>query len=267
MKIIAQTPRRLELGYQERNLSWSVCGATLFGFAFIGLGIWGIFTGRQKILKCTRIDSALVECQLTSSGIIGSQTTKLSEVKEAEIVVRKSATNRDRQRRDVYSVVLVTNDRRILVSGTSTSNYDQKKADVRRINSFLNNPQQFVLKMQSDSRWLGLIVGSILASVGLAIIYALWQIKIVSHAVFDRNSGILEIEKRSAYGKTEKLDWRLAKIEQLWIEESDSEENKNYSLNLQFFPSQQSSLTLLRTNDRFEAEMLATNIRQFIAGL
>jgi|GEM_PF-2401673 len=263
MKIVAQTPNRLELGYSQSVSRLGKIGATLFGLAFIGFGIWGIFAGQQKTLKCVRLASAQVECEFISSGFISSQTTKLSNLKRAEIITRRS-TARDRRERNVYSVVLIADDRRIPVSGVSSSNSASKKADVARLNSFINNPQQFFFKMHEDGRWLGLILGSILTSVGVGVIYALWQIKVVSKADFDRHSRLLKVQKSSMYGKLERLEWYLQEIAELSFDESKSSKETYYSLKLQFNSSKLKSLTLLHTRDRLEAETIATAVESFL---
>ena len=263
MEIITQTPDRLELGYSQSVSRLGQIGATLFGLAFIGFGIWGIFAGQQKTLKCVRLASAQIECEFISSGFINSQTTKLSSLKRAEIITRRSTT-RDRRKRNVYSVVLIADDRRIPVSGVSSSNSTSKKADVARLNSFINNPQQFFFKMHEDGRWLGLILGSILASVGVGVIYALWQIKVVSKADFDRHSRLLKVQKSSMYGKLERLEWHLREIEKLSIDESQGGKEIYYSVNIQLNSNKFRNLTLLHTRDRIAAETIATAVEKFL---
>ncbi|MEL6494872.1 MAG: hypothetical protein AAFQ41_07080 [Cyanobacteria bacterium J06623_7] len=266
MEIIAQTPRRLELGYRDTKSGWgSKVGATLFGLAFCGFGIWGMFAGRQKILKCIRLDPVQIECQLTTSGLIGSETITLANVQQAQLIKRRGASRPNRStRKDVYGVVLITDDQKTAISAVSTSNYPTKQAEVRRINSFINNPQQFALNLRSDGRGLGLIVGGILATIGCGVIYALWQVKMVSKAVFNRDLARVKIHKTSVYGQLEQLSWYLREIEQSFIEESRGKNDTYYSLNLKFSDRQRQRVTLLRTTDRLKAETLLSTIRQFL---
>ncbi|MEL6439999.1 MAG: hypothetical protein AAFQ80_12185 [Cyanobacteria bacterium J06621_8] len=263
MEIIAQTSRRLELGYRQDNSLLGVVALTLVGLGFLGFGVWGIFSGRQKILKCARIEPELVECQIKSSGIIGSQTTKLSGVEKAEIITRKKTNVNNRLRKDTYGVVILGSGQKISISVVSTSNRNAKQADVRRINSFINNPRQFTLTMEEDGRWLGFIIGSILIAVGSVVIYAMWQMTLIIGAVFDKTLGILRIQKRSLYGKTEKRSWNLQEVEEIFLERSKGKNSNMYSVNLKLH-SQLKCLTLLRTENSLAAETIANNVRKFL---
>jgi hypothetical protein len=98
MKIVVQTSRRLEL--ESGNPLGAVAG-TLFGMLFLVAGVAAILLlGRLTVLMCQRLEPNQIECQLTSTGLLGSQTTQITALEGAEV-----ATHSDDDG-DTYSIVL-----------------------------------------------------------------------------------------------------------------------------------------------------------------
>ena len=129
---------------------------------------------------------------------------------------------------------------------------------------FLANyhPQSCQIERE-NRRWLGSIFGIVLIFVGSSVIYALWQITVPTTAIFDRESDVLTIEKRSVYGKTAELNYRLSDLEEVWLAETDCGDIIEYSVNLKFNFQSDYSLTLFRTEQLSEAENIVTTIRQY----
>ena len=269
MEIAVHTPRRLEL--KTPSSIWSSSAMVLFGLLFFGCGAWSMFAGKLKVLKCQRLELNQIECQLSSTGLIGRKVTQIGNLERAEIAKHRSRnnTNRGHRYKNTYSVVLIAKEpgQKLAISSISSSDRREEQAKVNQINAFINNPQQFIFQMREDGRWLGYLIGSVFMLVGGSILVLLWRVQYVDSAIFDKNLGVARIQKRSILGKTQKLSWNLKRIKELSVEQKLRESKKGsyivHTLYLEFNSPQDPSLKLLDTHDATQAETLAGEIRRF----
>jgi hypothetical protein len=257
MKIVVQTSRRLEL--ESGNPLGAVAG-TLFGMLFLVAGVAAILLlGRLTVLMCQRLEPNQIECQLTSTGLLGSQTTQITALEGAEV-----ATHSDDDG-DTYSIVLFAVGQKIPFSKIRSSGYAAKKANADRINAFVNNSQQSALSVQEDHRWFSYLFGSGFALTGGALVLASWRLKFITYAVFDKNLGRLTLRRQSALGQTQTQSWNLQEIVGLSVkEEKDSDGDRTYKLLLKLKSGQQLPLSRLFLNSQPQAEAIAAKLRQFL---
>lgn len=140
------------------------------------------FFGKVARLQCHRLEPIRVDCQLTSSGLLGKNTTAIAQLQGAEIEMNRNnnrrRTNRGNTRdrsnnRDnlTYRVMLIAaNDRTPLTEYYSSGRSGHEKK-VKTIRNFLNNSTEKNLVIKEDSRWLIYPIGGLFVLLGLAILF------------------------------------------------------------------------------------------------
>lgn len=141
----------------------------LFGGVFILGGIFTIITNKKTTFSCHRIETESLPCKLTSSGIMGSQTTLIP----LEGLQRATVETNSDSDGDTYRVVLMTNEGAIPMTGSSDSRYGSKQELAGKINNFLSNPNERFLLAEQKSWWVLYLIGGVFLLPGIAVAFNL----------------------------------------------------------------------------------------------
>lgn len=257
MKIVSQTPHQLKM--KSDHSFWAVAG-TLLGFMFCSAGVAAMLLFSQlTVLRCQRLEPTQIECQLTTTGLLGSQSTRVTNLERAAVATH---TNEDS---NTYSLVLFAAGQDIPFSQIRSSNYTAKKVNADRINAFINNPRQSALSVQEDNRWYGYFFSGIFIITGGAIVFASWWSKLIFDVVFDKNLGLLTITRQSARGQSHTQSWALEEIEKMLVEETkDNDGDYSYWLFLKLKTGKQLSLSRFSLSSKAQAEAIAMQVCHFL---
>jgi hypothetical protein len=145
-------------------------------FLFIFGMVVAIFIGTiTNTLKCQRIKSAKLSCQLSRSYLFQSKDITLDRLLQASIEVNKRY-DPDEGESETYRIVLHDISGQVFFTGNYSSHYSFtiNKENVYKINSFIKNPTQTSLAIQEDVHLAAYGAGGFCAFLGIiGIIYSL----------------------------------------------------------------------------------------------
>ena len=147
-----------------RQLQVSLLNDTLFfhiaGGVFVTLGLVLISSGKLTTLTCNRVELTQGNCQLVSSGLLGSQVkeTLLSELQGAK-------TEDNPMDEDASRVVLLTSNGEVRL--TNSTGWKIAEAAASEINAFVKQAEKTSLTIQQDERGLYFSMGGFIIVAGL----------------------------------------------------------------------------------------------------
>lgn len=132
------------------------------GGIFVGLGLLLISSGKLTTLTCNRVGSTLDQCQLVSSGILGSlmQETRHIELQGAKVEANPMDD-------DASRVILLTKSGEILFTSSTIDNDIKSIATASDINDFVKQVKKASLTIHNDERWHYVQMGGFIISFGL----------------------------------------------------------------------------------------------------
>ena len=138
----------------------------LFGSIFVvaGLGAIVIF-GKRADLQCHRTESTQINCQLTSSSLLGTNNNSLPAggLRGAEVEESRGSKG------TTYRVAILTTSGTVPFTDVYSSDWQGKRQMADQINGFVSNPVLTALSVQQDDRWFAYQFGGIFILAGSAI--------------------------------------------------------------------------------------------------
>jgi hypothetical protein len=124
-----------------------------------------VIVGKRADLQCHRIESTQINCQLTSSGLLGTNSISLpaGELRGADIEESQDSEG------TTYRVVLLTHSGKLPFTDIYSSGLQGKREIADQINGFVSNPAPTSLSVQQDYRWFAYPFGAIFILAGSAI--------------------------------------------------------------------------------------------------
>jgi hypothetical protein len=138
----------------------------LTGIAHILVGTFILVSSRTTTFSCHRVGAERHPCKLTSSGILGSQTTQIPLEDLHGAIVQKG-------RNRTYKVVLLTKTRKMPLTFSSDIRYGSKQKMADRINYFLRHPTEPVLAVKERVWWVLHLVSGLAFVSGIAFVLGL----------------------------------------------------------------------------------------------
>lgn len=139
------------------------------GMIFVLLGLFGLlFLGEKVTLDCYRSQNI---CQLATFHFSGTETKPipLKDLQGAKI--QQTVNQKKKRITYIYRVMLSTAKGYIPLTESFTSGKEQPYKIARKINQFINNPQQKTLNIQLDHLWVGYIFGGLFGIFGLVVLF------------------------------------------------------------------------------------------------
>ncbi len=250
MKITEDTTQRLKI----KQGTFAMGCLTLFSLPFLISGIAVIVGfGKVNTVRCDRVEPTQINCQLTSSGLLGETQKRVFHLRGADI------ENND----DTYRVVLLA-DQKLPLTDYYTSDYLAKQTQVRKIQTFINDPNQTLFTVSDDGRWFAYSFGGIFTLVGLGLFVGSLTTKINNCLVFDKSTNNLTIQNRSLLGQSTTTIYPLRAISSVEIHEvKDSDGDLNYRLKIRLRTGENLP-DLLYTSTRKDIQKIATKIQKFL---
>ncbi len=138
---------------------------SLWGIPFVLGGLLIMFLGFElSTLECNRLRSTEIDCKLTSTNLLSTNTTLIApgKLQGAEVKKRKNA----------YRVMLLTESEIIPLTQSYTIGKQGKVNQANQINLFVSDIEQKSLTIRQDNRWFGSLFGVIFILSGIcAILY------------------------------------------------------------------------------------------------
>ena len=146
----------------QKSVQKDVLFIRVAGGIFVALGLLFMSSGRLTTLTCNRVKSNQGDCQLISSGLLGSKVkkTQLSELHGAKII--DSPMDDDASR-----VVLVTRSGEVPLTSSTSGNETKVTNTASDINAFIQQVEKPSLKIQHDERGIYFPVGASILAFGL----------------------------------------------------------------------------------------------------
>jgi hypothetical protein len=146
----------------QQSVQKDVLFIRVAGGIFVALGILFMSSGRITTLTCNRVKSNQGNCQLISSGLLGSRVkkTQLSELHGAKIIDNPMDD-------DASRVVLVTQNGEFPLTSSTSGNDTEATATASDINTFIQQVEKTSLTIQHDERGLYFPVGASIIAFGL----------------------------------------------------------------------------------------------------
>lgn len=153
-----KTVQQLQRSLQNDTLFFRVAGGV-----FVALGLLLVSSGELTTLSCSRVKSTQGNCQLISSGLLGSKVreTRLSELHSAKIEDNPMDD-------DTSRVTLLARNGEVLLSKSTGDKIAE--ATVSEINSFLQQAEKTSLTIEQDERGLYFPTGGFVIVAGLLTI-------------------------------------------------------------------------------------------------
>lgn len=134
MKITEHTPSVLVLQVREYIVIFE---AILPGLVFL-LGIIIILRhGTLKTITCERIERSQINCEFTSSGLLGTKTSEIDQIQSAEVELRSFLGN------DFYRIAFITKNSKVSIP------FGDSDADI--VNKRVNRIKIFIKEMDDPS--------------------------------------------------------------------------------------------------------------------
>jgi len=220
MEIIERTDTKLKLYYKTpRPILFSI-----FGCFFIVAGLSSIFFSAKKTtLECSKIEADRTSCQIINTRFIGQDIADIFE--GANLKRAKIYENESRNIDNENKIVLVTETEEILLDTQFNFGLEEVKIKVKKINNFIEEPNNLKLSISQDSRFFSVLVGFVFMALGSGIIIiALKQEKSEIFYTFDRPSKQLQITYKNLLNKTEVSQLDFQDLEKVVVRT----ENKGY---------------------------------------
>jgi len=150
---------------QQKQLGFlgSLAGGTMLIVA--GSTTVALFGG-SHVFECTRQEPSTNqgECELVSSGLLGSyrQTLALASLQKA--YVEESSSD------DLYRVVFQTAEGPFPLTGAYTSGRGAKKKIAEEVQAFINTATQEAVSVKQDERWMWYPIGGIFSLAGGSLV-------------------------------------------------------------------------------------------------
>ena len=149
-------------------------------------GMLIILTAELTSLKCNRLEPTQVNCQLTSSSLLGKKNTSIKQLKGAEVQVHTDSEG------DTYEEVL-------LVTKDDNISLPFKVEEAKKINIFISNPEHNLLLIEHDNRLDAYIIGvTWILFWGICILLIL-SLKFQTSCIFDKKSGRMYLTKNNFF--------------------------------------------------------------------
>jgi hypothetical protein len=175
---------------------------TIFGlmiWAGIGLLVLNAASGR-RILECDR-QSGQIKCHLTTKELLSA--IKIPEFEKTQL--QKAIVRKNKGRgRAMYEATLVTTHGDFWISSMDSEQFVKKHRMVDKVNTFLENPQASILKIESSYSILFWILTGIFSAILAVFIFAIFvslRFPNVSPNITNR-----EVIQSSWGGKLENID-------------------------------------------------------------
>jgi hypothetical protein len=245
MQILKQTSTELTI------ITSSVWTIWLFACPFITIALAFIILMPNTTLACQRVESKQGNCQLTYSSLAWSNTQEISleNLQGAKV----------EQNDDISKVVLLTKVGEVPFTHYSTS-WGDKQSMASDVNSFVENAEHRLLKLDQDDRWFGWMFGGIFLLPGV-LIFALAKNEIYS---FDKTFGKITV-KRWGLLVNDVTEYSNREFSEVELEKTkDSDGNISYDVNLLMVGGDR--LSLCSSLDREEQQKIADLIRSYLDG-
>ncbi len=160
MRITEHTPTILKLEAKSR-LFWFAM-TVVVALIFVIKGLSFLLDSEVANLRCNRIKTTQIDCQIISSGLLGKNITEIKHIEFAELR-RKSSSEEG----DSYKIMLSAGN--ILIPLTKLYEYDYYSTisqKVNQINMFIADKEKLSLKIQEDNRGIYYPMSCLLILVG-----------------------------------------------------------------------------------------------------
>jgi len=246
MKILKQTITQLTL--QTKSIFSSL---RISIFLMAGGLIWLTLTYNSTTLSCQRLDAKKGSCELTRSGLLGSNT---EEISLRDLQGAKVESDEDSSR-----MLLLTNRGEVPFTYYYLGGFWDKYRLASEVNSFVKNTEHRSLKLTQDDRWFGMI-GGIVLLIGLALI-VFSENKTYN---FDKTFAKMTV-KQFGLMVNKVTEHSVHKISGVELEKTkDSDGNTSYQVKLLMLGGDR--LCLSTGSDRGEQQKIAGLIRSYLNG-
>ncbi|WP_373478460.1 hypothetical protein [Geminocystis sp.] len=255
MKIKKQTSQVLELGNNKFYLGR--LSSFLFATPFLCGGIAVIlFIGKLNTLKCDRVETQQISCQLTRQGLKGKEIINISKLYSTELGVSDSDDG------ETYGIKLNTSEGIIHLAEGYSSGRKNKLQKVEQINNFIADKTQNSAQIKQDDRVFAYSFGGIFILFGV-------RLMIGSLIFFRRINFIFDKSKKKFFIRDDNLfqskikEYNLGEIKSIaMVEEKDSDGDKVLKPKIILHKGLKISLDI--TGDISEQEMMIKSINNFL---
>ena len=256
MKVIEETSDRLQL--RANQLSAIILGV-LFGTPFFIAGLFVIAKiGKLATLTCDRTASTVLECQLSTTGLLDTQTTAIAQLLGAEVQTSESSDG------DTYRLLLKTERGEVPLTEVYSSGRRGKSRKAALINAFVSNPSQTSLTIQQDDRWFAYPFGGIFVLAGGGIIIGSLSMDLITIYDFDRRMGQLSLTQRGLF-RTKVTEQMLHEIQQVQLQtQVDSDGDTTYSASFKLRSGEEMPLPLPGVSGKSGYEDVTNRMRKFL---
>lgn len=220
MKIIARTPRKLILA----NKTLAPLYQAIIFTCFLFVGLTFISFVERGTLKCSRFGDDRVSCEQKYQNLLGTKivTIPAGELQRAEL----------EESDDTSRVILITKTDKIPLVNYFSSSLSNKDSNVRKINNFLQNPNQLNLTVSQDDRiFVYSFFGPIAILIMLATISILTNGDFEVVCEFERNTKKLVIKRQKLFKTVLKKYW-WHEIEGVKLNIEEGEDDTDYNLEI-----------------------------------
>ncbi|MGK7898448.1 MAG: hypothetical protein AB4372_33745 [Xenococcus sp. (in: cyanobacteria)] len=257
MQITEHTSTILKLEAKSR-LFWFVM-VVVIALIFFFHGFSFLLDSEVVNLRCKRIDTTQIDCQIISSSLLGKNITKIKHIEFAELRTKRSSESGD-----TYKIMLSAD--YILLPLTKLYNYDYNSKisqKVNQINTFIADTEQLSLKIQEDNRGSYYPLSCLLILIGACTAFATLLYKQIILYVFDKDSGKLYLKSQNLLFQSDIKEEKIDAIKQvLVVHKKTDSDGENFHLKLVL--NSEKSIYLYSMKDQFDLEIKKI-IEKFLA--
>jgi hypothetical protein len=256
LQVVEQTPFILKLQAKGDSLCFILLSR--IPFVLIGLLLIIIF-GNSSTLKCNRLKSIQVTCELTTSSLLREHTTLIptGQLQGAKVEVTTGGKS------NKYQLVILTKNSNIPLGNNTNLRAREKRGKAYQINSFIHDKEKTIIKIREDDHWYFYPFGGWFILGGISSILQALILKLEISCIFDKGLGRMYLKRQYVFKQDEVREEMLHKIKKvLVVEETSKKGNKFHSIQLMLGSGEK--ITLLNSNVSYNNEKVALSINQFL---
>lgn len=265
IKVIQNTQEILEFNIYKKQWGFMLraIGSLFFAILICLAFVWVVLSSATAKLSCTKLESTIAACKLTTStfiGLIQNKSTSIDRVQSA-ILETLNTIDSDGNSISAKQVFLVTNKEKIQLP----NQFDD--GDTKLINKYLQLAVGgLVIEKDNGLKTFSSILSMYIVGVVVILILtggAMLEEKTpLKTCIFDKNAGIITIKNNWGIRVTKQLQ-EISQVELVKTEDSDGD-NRSYEVRLLLNGGD--SLSLSHSYDRQKQQEMVDLIRGYLDG-
>ncbi|NCQ40365.1 MAG: hypothetical protein GW795_00360, partial [Cyanobacteria bacterium] len=211
---------------------------------------------KLNTLKCDRVETQQISCQLTRQGLKGKEIINISKLYSTELGVSDSDDG------ETYGIELNTSEGIIPLTEVYSSGSKNKRKKIRQIDNFITDKNQTSLQITHDDRLFAYPFGAIFVFIGGGLMVASLTFFRQIYCIFDKSKKKFLIREDNVFQSKIK-EYNLGEIKTIaMVEEKDSDGDKVLKPKIILHKGLEIYLDI--TGNISEQEMMIKSINNFL---